>query len=60
MSQLHVQAQKELHQEACIVSYMFSWPAAAQSSCQTVPLNSGETLYIYSKKTSHENLPGTA
>ena len=60
MSQLHVQAQKELHHEACIVSYMFAWPEAAQSSCHTVPLHSGETLYIYSKKTSHENLTGTA
>lgn len=59
MPQLHVQARQELHQEACIVSYMFDWPAAAQSFCKTVQLNSGETLYIYSKKTNHENLPGT-
>ena len=60
MAQLHVQAQKELHHEACIVSYMFAWPITAQSSCHTVPLNSGETLYIYCKKTHHENSTGTA
>jgi len=60
MAQLHVQAQKELHHEACIVSYMFAWPITAQSSCHTVPLNSGENLYIYCKKTHHENSIGIA
>ena len=59
MAQLYVQAQKELHHEACIVSYMFAWPIAAKTSCRTVPLHSGETLYIFSKKTNHENSTGT-
>lgn len=47
MDSLCMQAKKQLHAQAVIISYMFEWPSSESQNVRKIPLDNGEFLYQY-------------